>query len=136
MARVSDGCVTLHLSAALVKFSSLAVARKYLTCCISIAAVYLSLPKFKYGRICDAARPEPVWRRSHKAVGPSVVTAHFCSKPDACAFDCNTSHRRKEFVAGAPRHRQLHDQDTRDAAYRSDVRQCHFGMAIQERSTG
>jgi hypothetical protein len=39
MARVSDGCVTLHLSAALVKFSSPTVARKYLTCCISIAAV-------------------------------------------------------------------------------------------------
>src|SRR3974377_588784 len=67
MARVSDGCVTLHLSAALVKFSSLAVARKYLTCCISIAAVYLSLPKFKYVRICDAGRPEPVWRRSYSA---------------------------------------------------------------------
>src|SRR5215470_18686162 len=45
MARVSDGCVTLHLSAALVKFSSLAVARKYLTCCISIAAVYHSIAK-------------------------------------------------------------------------------------------
>jgi len=42
---VSDGCVTLHLSAALVKFSSLAVARKYLTCCISIAAVYHSFTK-------------------------------------------------------------------------------------------
>jgi hypothetical protein len=30
-ARVSDGCVTLQRSAALVKFSSLTVARKYLT---------------------------------------------------------------------------------------------------------
>mgnify|MGYP003693658719 CR=1 FL=1 len=31
MARVSEGCVTLHFSAALVKLSSLTVARKYLT---------------------------------------------------------------------------------------------------------
>src|SRR5262249_9915669 len=40
MARVSDGCVTLHVSAALVKLRSLTVARKYLTWCISIAEFY------------------------------------------------------------------------------------------------
>src|SRR5262245_29926340 len=40
MARVSDGCVTLHVSAAFVKLRSLTVARKYLTWCISIAGFY------------------------------------------------------------------------------------------------
>src|SRR6185436_1659796 len=38
MARVSEGCATLHSSAARVKFSVRATARKYRTWCISIRA--------------------------------------------------------------------------------------------------
>src|SRR6516162_1308776 len=43
IARVSEGCETLHFSAALVKLSSLTAARKYRTWCISIAATYRPL---------------------------------------------------------------------------------------------
>jgi hypothetical protein len=38
--------------------------------------------------------------------------------PSACALDCNTPHKRKEFAAGAPRRRWAFDPGTRDAACR------------------
>src|SRR6516165_749419 len=50
IARVSEGCETLHLSAAFVKFSSLTAARKYRTWCISIAATYRPLSQSAFPR--------------------------------------------------------------------------------------
>src|SRR5215831_3642273 len=51
MARVSEGCETLHFSAALVKFSSLTAARKYRTWCISIAATYRPVSQSAFPRL-------------------------------------------------------------------------------------
>jgi hypothetical protein len=84
-----------------------------------LAAVrLLCFPKIICGGIGDVARPEREQRRSYQSVGWAVVTVHLSVKPDACAFDCKISHRRKEFAAGAPRHRWSYGPGTRDAACR------------------
>src|SRR5262245_65883940 len=55
MARVSDGCVTLHVSAALVKLRSLTVARKYLTWCIFLEGFYQAVSQLALGLVCPGA---------------------------------------------------------------------------------
>src|SRR5262249_38732762 len=71
IARVSDGCVTLHRSAALVKFSSLTVARKYRTWCISIAGFYQSISQPALAlRGCGRQIAGRAWRNVNIAVRP------------------------------------------------------------------
>src|SRR5262249_27195240 len=65
IARVSEGCDTLHFSAALVKFSSLTVARKYRTWCISIAATYQALSQSAFPKL---HLPPAISRRSDRSL--------------------------------------------------------------------
>jgi len=53
---------------------------------------------------------------THTEYTPIGHTVNLASRP--CAFDCNISHRRKEFAAGATRHRWSYGPGTRDAACR------------------
>ena len=68
-------------------------------------ADYLSFPKIISGRIGDAVQPRSEWRQWRQIVGLLDARAHLSVMPSACALDCNTPHRRKEFAAGASRRR-------------------------------
>src|ERR1019366_7208993 len=61
----------------------------------------LFFPKFISGRIGDAAQPRSEWRQWRQIVGRLDARGHLSVMPSACALDCNTSHRRKEFASGA-----------------------------------
>src|SRR6516164_9102509 len=65
----------------------------------------LSFPKITSGRIDDAVQPRSELRRWRQTVGQLDVMAHPSAMPSACALDCNTLHRRKESVGGAPHRR-------------------------------
>src|ERR1017187_2300952 len=96
----------------------------------------LSLPKIISGRIGDAVQPSSEWRQWRQIVGRLDARGHLSVMPSACALDCNTSHRRKEFAAGAPRRRSAFDPGTRGAMCRLSVPHSHFATAIQARSAG
>ena len=64
---------------------------------------FLSLPKIISGRIGGAVQPGWEWRGWRQSVGPLDARVHLSVMPSACALDCNTPHRRKEFAAGASR---------------------------------
>src|SRR5450756_169190 len=64
-------------------------------------ATCLSFPKIISGRICDAAQPRSELRQWRQTVGRLDARGHLSVVPSACALDCNTAHRRKEFAAGA-----------------------------------
>ncbi len=63
----------------------------------------LSFPKIISGRIGGGVQPGWGWRRWRQSVELLDVTAHLSVMPSACALDCNTPHKRKEFAAGASR---------------------------------
>ena len=65
----------------------------------------LSFPKIISGRIGGAVQPGSEWRQWRQIVGLLDAKAHLSVMPSACALDCNTPHRRKEFAAGASRRR-------------------------------
>jgi len=96
----------------------------------------LYLPKITSGCIGDAAQPSSEWRQWRQIVGRLDARGHLSVMPSACALDCNTSPKRKEFAAGAPRRRSTFDPGTRGAMCRLSVPHSHFATAIQARSTG
>ena len=99
-----------------------------------LADTNLSFPKIISGRIGGAVQPGSEWRQWRQIVGLLDARAHLSVMPSACTRDCNTAHKRKEFVAGAPRRRSALDPGTRGAMCRSDVLHSHSALVIQERS--
>jgi hypothetical protein len=76
--------------------------------CLNHGAAYhnasiLSFPKIISGRIGGAVQPGSGWRQWRQIVGLRDVAAHLSAMPSACALDCNTPHKRKEFAASASR---------------------------------
>ena len=63
----------------------------------------LSFPKIISGRIGGAVQPGSGWRQWRQIVGLRDVAAHLSAMPSACALDCNTPHKQKEFAASASR---------------------------------
>src|SRR5262245_28639839 len=84
----------------------------------------------------DAAQPRSEWQQWRRIAAPIDARAHLSVKTGAYVIDCNTPHRRKELAAGVPRQRSTLGLGTRGAMCQSDVQQCHFATAIQERSAG
>jgi Sigma-70 factor, region 1.1/Sigma-70 factor, region 1.2 len=94
----------------------------------------VSFPKIISGHNNGAARTGLGWRQWYQTAGLPDPAACLYPRPSACAPDCNTPHKKKEFVAGVPRQRSAPDRGTRAARCQSGARHMHFAMATQARS--
>jgi hypothetical protein len=97
---------------------------------------YLCLPKIISERNGGAAQPRSGWLQRRRSVALPDLGAHPCSAPSACGPHCSTQHKKKEFVAGAPRRRPASRPSTRGARCQSDAPHKDFAAAIQARLVG
>src|ERR1700682_2234136 len=109
-ARVREGCATLHSSAARVKLSSLAVARKYRTWCISIGACPCAklaacrLRRHRLGPYCYRTIPQTLFQlRAQPLLLFKSASDIYSSMPTyslkgSCAAPSARRHRMKELT--------------------------------------
>src|SRR5258708_27164662 len=96
----------------------------------------LCFPKIISERNGGAGQTRLGWLQRPRFVALPDLGAHPCLAPSACGPHCSTPHKKKEFVAGAPRRRSASRPGTRDARCQSDAPHKDFAKAIQARSVG
>ena len=96
---------------------------------VRIVPINLCFPKIISERNGGAAQTRLGWLQWPRSAGLSDLVARLCPAPSACGPHCSRPHKKKEFVAGAPRRKSAPGPGTRDARYQSDALHRDFAKA-------